>query len=220
MSDVSTQELQILKDAVASGNRNLAVEKTQLLINSGASPQTILDEGLVAGMKLIGQRFMCNEAFVPELLISARAMNSAIKLLEPLLVQTGSKARFTALIGTVNGDLHDIGKNLVTMMWRGANIKVIDLGVNVSADSFIIAAREHQPKIIGLSGLLTTTMPSMRDTVAALKSAKLNGARIVVGGAPITRAFADEIGADGFAPDAASAVDMALSLAEDTSISS
>ncbi|HTL28287.1 MAG TPA: cobalamin-dependent protein, partial [Tepidisphaeraceae bacterium] len=146
--------------------------------------------------------------------IAARAMKESMGMLEPLLTKAGIKPRYTAVIGTVQGDLHDIGKNLVRMMWRGANIGVIDLGTNVPTETFIAAAKEHHADIIGLSALLTTTMDAMRQAVSAVRNADLNGAKVIVGGAPITRMFAEEIGADGYAADAASAVDVALQLVE------
>ena len=160
----------------------------------------------------IGARFQKNEVFVPEMLIAARAMKESMVILEPLLVAAGIRPEFTALIGTVQGDLHDIGKNLVAMMWKGANFNVIDLGTNVPPERFVAAAREHNPQIIGLSALLTTTMPSMKSTIDELKAAGLSNAKIVIGGAPITQAFANQIGADAFAPDAASAVEVARKL--------
>ena len=203
-------DLQPLSDAVSRGDRNTAKSLTQTLLDQGVAPTIIVDQGLVPGMATIGEKFKCNEAFVPEMLIAARAMKEAMALIEPLLVKAGIKPRCTAVIGTVQGDLHDIGKNLVAMMWKGANIGVVDLGVNVPIEQFVAAARQHQANVIGLSALLTTTMPAMRETVAALKQAKLDGVKVVVGGAPITRKFADDIGADGYAGDAASAVDEVL----------
>ena len=204
--------MQELTEMIIKGNRKEATHLTQLLLDEGVLPQKIVDGALVPGMAAIGDRFKRNEAFVPEMLISARAMKESMKLLEPLLVKAGIKPRYTAVLGTVQGDLHDIGKNLVGMMWKGANIAVIDLGTNVTADVFLAAAREHHANIIGLSALLTTTMPAMQETVAALKKSGLDGARIMVGGAPITKKFAEQIGADGYAADAASAVDVAMQL--------
>jgi 5-methyltetrahydrofolate--homocysteine methyltransferase len=145
------------------------------------------------------------------MLVAARAMKEALAVLEPLLAAAGIKPEFTAVLGTVEGDLHDIGKNLVGMMWKGANINVIDLGVNVPPTKFVDAIRQHQAQLVGLSALLTTTMPAMRDTVKAIRDASLP-VRIVIGGAPITREFASEIGADGYARDAGSAVDTAMAL--------
>jgi 5-methyltetrahydrofolate--homocysteine methyltransferase len=167
-------------------------------------------------MAIVGERFKKNEIFVPEMLVAARAMKEALAVLEPLLAAAGIKPEFTAVLGTVEGDLHDIGKNLVGMMWKGANINVIDLGVNVSATKFVDAVRQHQAQLVGLSALLTTTMPAMRDTVKAIREASLP-VRIVIGGAPITREFASEIGADGYARDAGSAVDAAMALLKSNS---
>jgi 5-methyltetrahydrofolate--homocysteine methyltransferase len=139
-------------------------------------------------------------------------MKEAMALLEPRLVEAGIKPKVTAVIGTVQGDLHDIGKNLVAMMWKGANIGVVDLGTNVTAEKFVAAAKEHKASLVGLSALLTTTMPAMKQTIEAIRNAKLDGVKVVIGGAPITPEFANEIGADGYAPDAASAVDKAREL--------
>lgn len=204
-------DLAPLTESIRKGNRNDARRYTQDAIAAGISPATILD-ALVRGMDDVGQCFQRNEIFVPEMLIAARAMKEAMNLLEPLLVKAGIRPAFTAVIGTVQGDLHDIGKNLVAMMWKGANFGVIDLGTNVPPDKFVAAAREHDAHIIGLSALLTTTMPAMKETVAKVRAAGLDKVKVMVGGAPITREFADEIGADGFAPDAATAVDVALRL--------
>jgi 5-methyltetrahydrofolate--homocysteine methyltransferase len=206
------QNLQALRDAVISGNRTEAKRITQMLLEQGLQPTAIVDTGLVPGMFAVGERFKRNEAFVPEMLVAARAMKEAMALIEPLLAKAGIKPKNTAVIGTVQGDLHDIGKNLVGMMWKGANIAVVDLGTNVPPERFVAAAREHRANIVGLSALLTTTMPSMKQTVEVLKSAGLNGVQVLIGGAPITQQFANEIGADGYAPDAASAVDVAMKL--------
>lgn len=200
-----------LKESVSKGNRNEARRLTQELLDAGTAPQKIVDDGLVPGMTVIGDRFKRNEAFVPEMLIAARAMKESMALLEPLLAKAGIKPKYTAVVGTVQGDLHDIGKNLVAMMWRGANFAVVDLGTNVPAEKFIAAAKEHKANLIGLSALLTTTMPAMKDTVGAIKAAGLGG-KVMIGGAPITKEFAAQIGADGYAPDAASAVDEAMKL--------
>ncbi len=198
-------DLTLLTEAVIKGDRNQANTLTQKLIDAGEKPQAILD-ALTGAMDEIGRRFQANEVFVPEMLIAARAMKEAMARLEPLLTAAGIKPKFTAVIGTVQGDLHDIGKNLVAMMWKGANFAVVDLGTNVPAEKFVTAAREHNAAIVGLSSLLTTTMPAMKNTVAAIRAAGLNGTKVLIGGAPITREFADEIGADGYAPDAAGAV--------------
>ena len=163
-------------------------------------------------MKIVGDQFKRNEIFVPEMLVAARAMKEALKILEPMLASAGIKPKYTALIGTVQGDLHDIGKNLISMMWRGANFAVVDLGTNVSPDRYVAAAKEHKANLVGLSALLTTTMPAMKETVRLLKAANLPGVKIMIGGAPITQAFADDIGADGYAADAGTAVDVAKKL--------
>jgi len=200
-----------LTAAVAAGNRKDTARITQELIDAGEAPKTIVESGLVPGMSIIGDKFAANEIFVPEMLIAARSMKGALALLEPLLADAGVKPEHTVVIGTVQGDLHDIGKNLIAMMWKGAGFEVVDLGTNVPADKFLAAAREHQPAVLGLSSLLTTTMPAMREVVKALREAGLK-TKIVVGGAPITPAFADEIGADGYAADAGTAVAVARKL--------
>ncbi len=204
-------QLSELTAAVAAGKRTDTVRLTQELLAAGSAPQDIVEKGLVPGMAIVGEQFKKNEIFVPEMLVAARAMKEALKLLEPLLASAGIKPKYTAIIGTVQGDLHDIGKNLISMMWRGANFAVIDLGTNVSADKYLAAAKEHNANLVGLSALLTTTMPAMKDTVRILKAAGLS-TKIMVGGAPITQAFADEIGADGYAADAGTAVDIAKKL--------
>ena len=203
-----------LTAAVAAGKRTDTVRLTQELLAAGIAPQTIVETGLVPGMAIVGDQFKRNEIFVPEMLVAARAMKEALKILEPLLASAGIKPKYTALIGTVQGDLHDIGKNLISMMWRGANFAVVDLGTNVSPDKYLAAAVEHKANLVGLSALLTTTMPAMKETVRILKAANLPNMKIMIGGAPITQAFADEIGADGYAADAGTAVDIAKKLVE------
>jgi 5-methyltetrahydrofolate--homocysteine methyltransferase len=203
--------LELLQQAVASGNRAETKALVQSAIDANVPARQILD-AMVSAMDQIGGRFQRNEIFVPEMLIAARAMKEGMALLEPQLVKAGIKPAFTAVIGTVQGDLHDIGKNLVAMMWKGANFGVVDLGTNVPAERFVKAAAESGAKLIGLSALLTTTMPAMRDTVVQLRAAGLADVKIVVGGAPVTQQFACDIGADGFAPDAASAVEVARKL--------
>jgi 5-methyltetrahydrofolate--homocysteine methyltransferase len=200
-----------LTQAIIDGERVRAAELTHALLAAGEAPAAIIETRLVPGMAVVGEAFSNGDFFVPEMLIAARAMKASLEILEPLLAQSGFKAAHTAVIGTVEGDLHDIGKNLVAMMWKGANIEVIDLGVNVSAAQFVAAIEEHKPDLVGLSALLTTTMPRMRGVVAAIKESGAS-ARVVVGGAPVTPEFASEIGADGFAPDAGSAADVALAL--------
>jgi len=202
-----------LSIAVEGGKRNDAKAITQALLEQGLKPLEIVEQGLVPGMASIGEKFKNNEVFVPEMLIAARAMKECMGILEPLLAQAGIKPKYTAVIGTVQGDLHDIGKNLVAMMLKGANFGIVDLGTNVPPEKFVDAAREHGAQLICLSALLTTTMPAMKTTVEAVKAAGLTQAKIMVGGAPVTQDYANEIGADGYSPDAASAVDLALQLA-------
>jgi len=198
-----------LKIAVSSGKRKDAKEHTEALLEAGNAPENLLEQALIPAMNAIGERFKKNEVFVPEMLVAARAMKEAMKIIEPKLIEAGIKPQFTALIGTVEGDLHDIGKNLVATMWKGAGFEVIDLGVNVPKEKFVEAIAEHKPHVVGLSALLTTTMPAMREAVKAIRDAGYNDVKILVGGAPITQSYADEIGADGYSDDAASAVDAA-----------
>lgn len=200
-----------LTQAIIDGDRAAAAELTQACLDEGEAAGAIIETRLVPGMAVIGERFQRDEIFVPEMLIAANAMKAALALLEPLIAESGVKAPHSAVIGTVEGDLHDIGKNLVGMMWRGANFEVIDLGVNVSPAAFAAAAQEHRPDIVGMSALLTTTMPHMKQAVEAVKACGVETA-IVVGGAPVSQEFADEVEADGFAQDAGAAVDVARAL--------
>ena len=204
-------DLQALADAVIKGDQKTAVDITNAAIGEGMAPGTILADGLIAGMNIIGGRFKANEVYIPEVLIAARAMKMAMEILEPKLAEAGVKPVGKAAVGTVQGDLHDIGKNLVIMMLKGAGFNVVDLGVDVSSEKFVEAAKECGAQIIGLSALLTTTMPAMETTVKAMKDAGVT-AKVVIGGAPITQAYADKIGADGYAADAATAVDVAKEL--------
>jgi 5-methyltetrahydrofolate--homocysteine methyltransferase len=201
-------DLEALTAAVEAGDRATAVRITTEAVAEGMDPRSVL-EAMTAAMEVIGRRFQCNEIYVPEMLISARAMKEATAVLEPVLVAAGVRPEHTAVIGTIKGDLHDIGKNLVGMMWKGANIDVVDLGTNVSPEAFVAAAREHGASIVGVSALLTTTMVGMKDVVAAIRAAGLPDVRVIVGGAPVTAEYAASIGADGYAPDAATAVEVA-----------
>jgi len=205
-----TDSLERLTTAIKTGKRKDAKAATAESLDAGLSPQSVLD-ALTAGMNDVGKRFKANEIFVPEVLVAARAMQKSMDLLEPILVASGIQPKHTILIGTVEGDLHDIGKNLVMMMLKGANFKVIDLGVNVAAETFSQAITEHKPNIVALSALLTTTMPAMENIVQHLNQSGAD-IKIMVGGAPITQDFAERIGADGFSPDAASAVELAQQL--------
>jgi 5-methyltetrahydrofolate--homocysteine methyltransferase len=202
-----------LKTAVEIGDRDTAVRVTQEGIDEGVPPEDIL-KWMTDAMEVVGMRFQNQEIYVPEMLISARAMKGAVALLEPLLTASGIRPDSTAVIGTIKGDLHDIGKNLVAMMWKGANINVVDLGTNVSAEKFMAAAREHNADLIGISALLTTTMGGMRNVVEAVRASELSHLRVIVGGAPVTQEFARQIGADGWAADAASAVGVARGIIE------
>lgn len=204
-------DLHPLTQAIIAGKRKEIPELVQQCLTAGEKAGDIVEKRLVPGMAIVGEKFKQNEIFVPEMLIAARAMKEALKILEPMLVAAGVKPEHNAVIGTVEGDLHDIGKNLVAMMWKGANIEVIDLGVNVSPAKFVEAVQQYKPKLVGLSALLTTTMPAMRDTVKAIREAGV-AVKIVIGGAPITLEYAREIGADGYATDAGSAVDTAMAL--------
>lgn len=203
-----------LSIAVEKGKKNESRELTRALLDQGINPLVIVESGLVPGMAAVGEKFKNNEVFVPEMLIAARAMKECMILLEPLLAEAGIKPKYTAIIGTVAGDLHDIGKNLVAMMLKGANFGIVDLGTNVPPEKFVIAAREHQAQLVCLSALLTTTMPAMRTAVEVLRASDQSHLPILVGGAPISQEYCDEIGADGYSPDAASAVQAALKLVE------
>lgn len=191
--------------------KDLAALVTEELA-AGVSPKDILTEGLIAGMGIVGTKFKNNEIFVPEVLIAARAMNAALAVLKPALADSGVEPVGTAVICTVKGDLHDIGKNLVKMMIEGTGIRVIDLGVDCSAEKIVEAVKENNADIVCLSALLTTTMMYQKDIIDALKAAGLRDkVKVMVGGAPVTQAFADEIGADAYTPDAASAAEKARS---------
>lgn len=204
-------DLGALAQAVAAGDRVAATTITRYALAEGVDPGVILDE-MTGAMNEVGGRFQRNEIYVPEMLIAARAMKEAMALLEPSLLGAGIRPEATAVLGTVSGDLHDIGKNLVGMMWKGASLEVVDLGVNVPPTRFVEAVKEHDAKIVGMSALLTTTMGGMKDVVGALRSAGLGDVKIIVGGAPVTEEFAREIGADAYAGDAAAAVEVAHAL--------
>jgi 5-methyltetrahydrofolate--homocysteine methyltransferase len=200
-----------LADAIIKGDQNSAVEITKTVLGEGVEAEKVLNEGLIAGMDVIGGRFKKNEVYIPEVLIAARAMKMAMEILEPELAKAGVEPMGKLLIGTVQGDLHDIGKNLVAMMLKGAGFEVIDLGVDIPVEKFVEQAKSSGANLIGMSALLTTTMPAMEKAVKALKEAGVS-AKIMIGGAPVTQGYADKIGADGYSADAASAVDLAKSL--------
>lgn len=180
-------------------------------LDEGIPAQQILDEGLLSGMNVIGEKFKNNEVFVPEVLIAARAMNAGVEILKPVLVAGGTEAKGVAVLGTVKGDLHDIGKNLVKIMLEGKGLEVVDLGVDVTADQFVSAAKEHDADVICCSALLTTTMGEMKEVVDKVKSEGLD-VKVMIGGAPVTQSYCDQIGADRYTSDAASAAEVALTL--------
>ncbi|RLC92302.1 MAG: cobalamin-binding protein [Chloroflexi bacterium] len=210
MSDILKQIAEKLYD----GEDDAVAELTQRALDEGLTPAEVLNGGLLAGMDRVGVDFRDGELFVPEVLIAARAMHAGMAILRPLLTESDVPSAGKVVIGTVEGDLHDIGKNLVGMMLEGGGFEIVDLGTDVPPDRFIEAIKMEHPNLIGMSALLTTTMPSMKRTIDALMEAGLRDTvRVMVGGAPVTQTFADEIGADGYAPDAASAVELARSLA-------
>jgi 5-methyltetrahydrofolate--homocysteine methyltransferase len=204
-------DYQAIADALIKGDRNTVVSLCQQAIDEGAPPADVLQKGLIAGMSVVGERFKKNEVYVPEVLIAARAMHGGLETLEPHLKEGGVEPIGTVVLGTVKGDLHDIGKNLVGMMMQGGGLKVVDIGTDAPAEKFVEAAKESGAQVIAMSALLTTTMPQMPDVIQALQSAGLE-VKTMVGGAPVTDSYAKEIGADGYAPDAASAVDTAMDL--------
>ena len=204
-------DLKALADAVIRGDQNTAVETTKAALAEGTPAKSVLDDGLIAGMDIIGARFKKNEVYIPEVLIAARAMKMAMEILGPELAKAGVEPVGKFMIGTVQGDLHDIGKNLVAMMLKGAGFEVVDLGVDVEPEKFVEQVKAANAHVVGMSALLTTTMPGMEKTLKALRDAGVS-AKIIVGGAPVTQDYADRIGADGYAADAASAVDVAKSL--------
>jgi len=204
---------QELADAILRGDNVKSKEITLDLVGKKIPAGDILSEGLIAGMSVVGVKFKANEMYIPEVLIAARAMHAAMDILKPLLAETGAPTKGIAIIGTVQGDLHDIGKNLVSMMLEGAGFSVIDIGVDISADKFVEAAIENKAQIVGLSALLTTTMPSMKEIIDALrKDPVTKNVKVIIGGAPVTQEYADSIGADGYAADASSAVDISEEL--------
>lgn len=196
-----------LANAVIKGNIDQAKEQTQKAINDGVDAQNILDEGLIAAMDVVGDKFAKGAMFVPQMLRSAKTMQECVTVLKPHFQGGGMTAKGKVILGTVKGDLHDIGKNLVAMMLEGAGFQVIDLGVDVSPEDFVKSASEESAHILGMSALLSTTMPAMTQTMKALESAgQRNDLKVMIGGAPVTAEFASQIGADSYAPDAGTAV--------------
>ncbi|MBN1488915.1 MAG: corrinoid protein [Phycisphaerae bacterium] len=202
-------DLEGMAVALTRGKRDEVVKKVQEAIDEGVPAATILNDGLVGGMSVVGERFRRNIIYVPEVLIAARAMQGAMQILEPVMADAGVERAGTVVLGTVKGDLHDIGKNLVGMMLQGGGFEVVDLGTDVPAEKFVEAVKAKKAKVIAMSALLTTTMPYMSKVVDAIKADGLSNVRTMIGGAPVTQRFADEIKADGYAPDAASAVEIA-----------
>ncbi|MBS3762135.1 MAG: corrinoid protein [Planctomycetes bacterium] len=204
-------DLEALADAIIKGDKDEAQRLTQECVDEGMAAEEILNGGLTAGMDVVGKKFKANEFYVPEVLIAARAMHAGMDIIEPLLAESDVQATGKVVIGTVKGDLHDIGKNLVTMMLQGGGFDVIDTGIDVSAEDFLQQAKENEADIVALSALLTTTMPQMKSVIEAIDESGI-GVATMIGGAPVTQEYADEIGASGYAPDAASAVDTAKEL--------
>lgn len=205
--------IQQIAEAVIGGKAAATQQEVKNALQAGIKPEQILSEGLIAAMSEVGARFERGEFYVPEMLIAARAMQSGLSILRPLLTEQAMAMRGKVVIGTVKGDLHDIGKNLVAMMLEGAGYEVVDLGTDVPPEKFASAVREHHPALVGISALLTTTMRNMKETIEAIEDVGLRGqVKIIVGGAPLTEAFAKEVGADGYAPDASRAVALAKSL--------
>lgn len=206
-------DFESLNEAIIQGNIQRVKELTQRMIDSNVEPVSIINEGLIPGMGVVGTRFKAGDMYVPEVMMSARAMSSGVALVKPLIAESDMPTSGKVAVGTVKGDLHDIGKNLVIMMMESSGFKVIDLGIDIGAEAFVKVVKEQQVEIIGMSALLTTTMLSMKDTIEALKEAGLRDqVKIIIGGAPVTRDFAEKIGADGYAPDAGSAADLCKKL--------
>lgn len=214
-------DLNAIAEAIIGGKRELVVELVKKAMAENVPAEKILNDGLIKGMNEVGRRFKANEFYVPEVLIAARAMSNskeaatrpgAMEILAPALAKAGVKSKGKVIIGTVKGDLHDIGKNLVVMMLKGAGFEIVDAGIDVPAEKFVELAKSSGAKLMGLSALLTTTMPQMKTVITALRAAGVNDVKVMIGGAPVTQAYADEIGAQGYAADAASAVDVAKKL--------
>ena len=206
-------DLNAISEALQKGKANDVKQMVQAAVDEGVTARQVLEEGMMAGMDIIGRKFKNNEIYVPEVLIAARAMNAGIEILRPLLINEKVKPRGTVVIGTVKGDLHDIGKNLVKMMMEGKGFNVVDLGTDVAVETFLSAASENEADIICCSALLTTTMTEMKKVVEAADEAKIRDkVKIMIGGAPVTQQYCESIGADAYTPDAASAAEKAVEL--------
>jgi len=205
--------LQKISEELQVGNYQEVPKLIQEALNAKIPPAKILSDGLIAGMDIVGDKFRRDELFMPEVLISAKAMQAGMDILRPKLIEAGAKLAGMVVVGTVKGDLHDIGKNLVGMLMEGAGFQVINLGIDVCSEKFVEAVKSQKPNILGLSALLTTTMPKMKEVIESLVEAGVRkSVKVMVGGAPVTEKFAKDIGADGYAPDAASAVEKAREL--------
>jgi len=204
------EELGKMAEALIAGKVEEVGKMTKDFLDAGTDPEEVLNKGLIAGMDVVGQRFKAGDMFIPEVLRSAKAMSAGMEHLRPVLAESGAQKGRTLVIGTVEGDLHDIGKNLVGMMFEGAGFKVVNLGIDLKPEVFVDAVKEHKPDLLGMSALLTTTMPKMGETINALKEAGVRDqVKIIVGGAPVTEEYAKEIGADLYGANAASSVDKA-----------
>ena len=202
------KQLQELARIVEQGQAQTALDLTKSLLATGLPPQSILNDGLIAGMAVVGEKMRNGEMYLPEVLQSAAAMKASLAVLRPLLAQEGAQSRGKVVLGTVQGDMHDIGKNLVGIMLQGAGFEIIDIGLNVEPQKFVAAITEHRPDIVGLSAMLTTTMLNMKTTLNAIAAADLRAkVKVIVGGAPVSQKFADDIGAEGYARDAVLAVE-------------
>ncbi|MGI6616307.1 MAG: corrinoid protein [Dethiobacteria bacterium] len=207
-------QFETLAKAIIDCNASRVDELTRKMVDEGIKPADIINKGLISGMNVVGARFKEGDMYVPEVMMAAKAMHRGMSIVKPLLAEGDISSGIKVVVGTVAGDLHDIGKNLVGMMMESGGMEVVDLGVDVSAEKFAEAIREHEPKVVGMSALLTTTMLEMKETIDLLKEEGLkDSVKVIVGGAPVTQDFAEKIGADGWAPDAASAKDLAQTLA-------
>ena len=206
-------DLKMITETLIAGDGDKLLELVQAALDAGISAKDILQKGLIVGMDIVGEKMECGDMFIPEVLMSAQAMSMSVEILKPLLAEGDSSSAGKVIIGTVKGDLHDIGKNLVSMMMESAGFEVIDLGVDVAPEKFVEAIKTHKPTIVGLSALLTTTMPMMKKSIMSIEESGLRDTlKIIVGGAPVNQSFADEIGADGYAPDAGAASKLAKAL--------
>jgi 5-methyltetrahydrofolate--homocysteine methyltransferase len=206
-------DLQVITETLITGDGDKLKELVQSALDAGTPANEILQKGLIVGMDIVGEKMESGDMFIPEVLMAAQAMSISVEILKPLLAEGEAASAGKVIIGTVKGDLHDIGKNLVVMMMESAGFEVIDLGVDVEPAKFVAAIKENKPNIIGLSALLTTTMPMMRKSIESIKESGLrDSVKIIVGGAPVNQAFADDIGADGYAPDAGAASKMAKAM--------